>query len=85
MYSMQIITFLLTVCMYTMQIMTFLLTVLIYAMQTYDIFFSSTGHNADDIAETIVMNVLRGDVARLSRCSAIETVGIMCDFFENMN
>jgi len=32
-----------------------------------------TGHNADDIAETIVMNVLRGDVARLSRCSAIET------------
>jgi cytoplasmic tRNA 2-thiolation protein 1 len=33
-----------------------------------------TGHNADDIAETIVMNVLRGDVARLQRCTAITTV-----------
>jgi cytoplasmic tRNA 2-thiolation protein 1 len=33
-----------------------------------------TGHNADDIAETIVMNVLRGDVARLQRCTAIKTV-----------
>ncbi|KAF2347877.1 Cytoplasmic tRNA 2-thiolation protein 1, partial [Trinorchestia longiramus] len=32
-----------------------------------------TGHNADDIAETIVMNVLRGDVARLQRCCAVET------------
>ena len=33
-----------------------------------------TGHNADDIAETVVMNVLRGDVARLQRCTAIKTV-----------
>ncbi len=33
-----------------------------------------TGHNADDIAETVVMNVLRGDVARLQRCTAITTV-----------
>ena len=33
-----------------------------------------TGHNADDIAETIVMNILRGDVARLQRCCAVETV-----------
>ena len=32
-----------------------------------------SGHNADDIAETIVMNVLRGDVARLQRCTAIKT------------
>jgi len=32
-----------------------------------------TGHNADDVAETIVMNVLRGDVARLQRCTAIKT------------
>merc|ERR1711973_1001191 len=32
-----------------------------------------TGHNADDIAETVIMNILRGDVSRLQRCTAIET------------
>lgn len=32
-----------------------------------------TGHNADDIAETVVLNILRGDVARLSRCTSITT------------
>lgn len=34
-----------------------------------------TGHNADDIAETVVMNLLRGDVARLGRCTEIITQG----------
>nr|CAB3234540.1 cytoplasmic tRNA 2-thiolation protein 1-like [Phallusia mammillata] len=33
----------------------------------------ATGHNADDVAETIIMNILRGDVARLQRCTAIIT------------
>lgn len=33
----------------------------------------ATGHNADDIAETVLLNILRGDVARLGRCAAIVT------------
>lgn len=29
------------------------------------------GHNADDVAETVLMNLLRGDLARLSRCTKL--------------
>eukprot|EP00958_Prasinococcus_capsulatus_P020231 scaffold2591_cov417-Prasinococcus_capsulatus_cf.AAC.5 len=32
-----------------------------------------TGHNADDIAETVLLNILRGDFSRLTRCTAITT------------
>ncbi|KAF3449806.1 hypothetical protein FNV43_RR05885 [Rhamnella rubrinervis] len=33
----------------------------------------ATGHNADDIAKAVLLNILRGDIARLSRCTAITT------------
>ncbi|GMH18917.1 hypothetical protein Nepgr_020758 [Nepenthes gracilis] len=33
----------------------------------------ATGHNADDVAETVLLNILRGDIARLSRCTSIVT------------
>ncbi|KAF5838474.1 hypothetical protein DUNSADRAFT_2803 [Dunaliella salina] len=35
----------------------------------------ATGHNADDVAETVLLNLLRGDVARLSRTASATTGG----------
>ena len=34
-----------------------------------------TGHNADDVAETVLLNILRGDAKRLGRCTDIVTGG----------
>jgi cytoplasmic tRNA 2-thiolation protein 1 len=36
----------------------------------------AVGHNADDIAETVLLNVLRGDVTRFGRSVDIKTDGI---------
>lgn len=33
----------------------------------------ATGHNADDIAETVLLNLLRADLPRLSRCAGAVT------------
>lgn len=35
----------------------------------------ATGHNADDVAETVLLNILRGDISRLGRCTAAITGG----------
>lgn len=33
----------------------------------------ATGHNADDVAETVLLNLLRGDTKRLGKCTAATT------------
>ncbi|KAL8833721.1 MAG: hypothetical protein Q9170_004120 [Blastenia crenularia] len=38
-----------------------------------------TGHNADDVAETVMMNLLRGDLPRLSRATSIVTASSASD------
>jgi cytoplasmic tRNA 2-thiolation protein 1 len=38
-----------------------------------------TGHNADDVAETVMMNLLRGDLPRLSRATSILTASPASD------
>lgn len=38
-----------------------------------------TGHNADDVAETVMMNLLRGDLPRLSRATHIVTESAASD------
>ena len=38
-----------------------------------------TGHNADDIAETVMMNLLRGDLPRLARATNIVTESLASD------
>ena len=38
-----------------------------------------TGHNADDIAETVMMNLLRGDLPRMARATSIITASVMSD------
>lgn len=33
-----------------------------------------TGHNANDVAETVILNIIRGDISRLKRCTLGKTM-----------
>jgi hypothetical protein len=46
---------------------------MLYVSHFFLIFLFHAGHNADDIAESVLLNFLRGDIARLGRCVSIIT------------